>query len=568
MYPHSIRADSLTRLQHGAPNEHKGPTDFNGGDDDDDEDGDGTPPRGNEMADHHPMMPPQYHGGNVHPNFPQIRYHTASASPPISNGTTFPSPHMNQRAYTPQPHPGSRPNSQNDIRRPVANMVPHSLGPQPQPPASYAMPTPPLTTGPPNPPGLISQPGQSYSYGSQQPSYMDDRRPPAPPAYIAPPPPRITTGPPPAESIPTQPSIHMSPPPPQVDRRSQEPPPFAPMESRMAPRMGVPDRRQPLLLNTDSAIKKNRKSHSIFTPVEENRSILSQHLASFAAETPGVKPEPGHTLMAAPTSRAHSVDAGSRGKSKSSSPPVSRDVTLHGFNDKPRAAPMPTVPENSFAPPSRTDSLKTVASGARPRGPRLTVQIPDGASEAGSGTPGDSNSPLPPVETLTPSQGTHRMVLPPPSPSASALLSAGATGPPNPFARPPPQQNVNNDTPVSALPSRFLNNEFLPSPSGFYQDWNFRNGDNNNGASPLNFATPVVGTGPSFLRDDHSHSSVTVTNTTPNHSASTTTTTSGPGSILTAASTALKRKSPDLIPEAHRDGRETPSEVKRVKIEA
>jgi MADS-box transcription factor len=58
------------------------------------------------------------------------------------------------------------------------------------------------------------------------------------------------------------------------------------------------------------------------------------------------------------------------------------------------------------------------------------------------------------------------------------------------------------DTPVSALPSRFMNNEFLPSPSSFYPEWNFRGSDSNTLPSPLNFATPVVGTGPSFLRED------------------------------------------------------------------
>jgi transcription factor RLM1 len=57
-------------------------------------------------------------------------------------------------------------------------------------------------------------------------------------------------------------------------------------------------------------------------------------------------------------------------------------------------------------------------------------------------------------------------------------------------------------TPASALPSRFLNNEYLPSPSSFYPEWNFRGSDSNTLPSPLNFATPNVATGPSFLRDD------------------------------------------------------------------
>jgi MADS-box transcription factor len=58
------------------------------------------------------------------------------------------------------------------------------------------------------------------------------------------------------------------------------------------------------------------------------------------------------------------------------------------------------------------------------------------------------------------------------------------------------------DTPVSALPSRFMTNEFLPSPSSFYPEWNFSGRESNTLPSPLNFATPVVGTGPSFLRED------------------------------------------------------------------
>jgi MADS-box transcription factor len=58
------------------------------------------------------------------------------------------------------------------------------------------------------------------------------------------------------------------------------------------------------------------------------------------------------------------------------------------------------------------------------------------------------------------------------------------------------------DTPVSALPSRFMTNDFLPSPSSFYPEWNFNGREGNTLPSPLNFATPVVGTGPSFLRED------------------------------------------------------------------
>lgn len=144
----------------------------------------------------------------------------------------------------------------------------------------------------------------------------------------------------------------------------------------------------------------------------------------------------------------------------------------------------------------------------------MALQIPDEPSDGGSQTadssPHDSTDATgthPARRAGTDGSHSSGVVLPPPSPSASALLSAGASGPPNPFARPhPPNQNSqssnNIETPVSALPSRFMNNEFLPSPSSFYPEWNFRGSDSNTLPSPLNFATPIMTTGPSFLRED------------------------------------------------------------------
>lgn len=59
------------------------------------------------------------------------------------------------------------------------------------------------------------------------------------------------------------------------------------------------------------------------------------------------------------------------------------------------------------------------------------------------------------------------------------------------------------DTPASAMPSRFMNNEFLPSPSSFYREWNLRGNDDNTLPSPLNFSTPTVAFGPSsFYSED------------------------------------------------------------------
>lgn len=303
---------------------------------------------------------------------------------------------------------------------------------------------------------------------------------------------------------------------------------------------------QPPLLNTESAIKKlpQRKSHSIFTPVEENRSILSQHLASFASEP--IKSESAAAAAAA-NSRAHSNDAAAASRTSSpSQKPTSSP-------EKGRAVSTSSIPETTFTPPSRSDSLKTGA-GARPRGPRLTVQIPgDGGSEPGSAT-AESNSPRP-MDGGLPGPQRHNshssIVLPPPSPSASALLSAGATGPPNPFAKPPPQQSVNAETPASALPSRFLGNEFLPSPSSFYNDWNFRANDNNTLPSPLNFATPVGPSGPSFLREEN---------------AATTSATAGSSTTATAGG-APKRKSPEFSESEHAEGHDQTGEYKRVRVE-
>jgi MADS-box transcription factor len=160
-------------------------------------------------------------------------------------------------------------------------------------------------------------------------------------------------------------------------------------------------------------------------------------------------------------------------------------------------------------PISRTNSLQV-----DPKKPRLRVQIPSEQSDAGSATadssPKDSGTTgATPARTGTDASHSSGVVLPPPSPSANSLLSAGATGPPNPFARPPPPSNSNSygsrndmETPISALPSRFVENGLLPSPSSFYPEWGFGRGDSNMLPSPLTFQTPVVQSGPSFARDE------------------------------------------------------------------
>ena len=471
------------------------------------------------------MMPPHFQGQAPYP--PHVRKHTASASPPMPNGVPYHPGYSTQRGHTPQPQMGSRPASRND-RRMGPTMVPHPH-PSPQPGVNgYAFmqnpnmynpqnqsPMPPHSLPPQHPPQYAYPPAQPHETPPQAhtqlpPQYVEDQHrgsmPPNFPPQGPHPPPASRAGPSPRpaqQQLPPQPPpIHLSPPEPQPQQLEpqplpppQDPQPPAPMEPKPEPPTERP--RVPLL-NTSDAIKRQpqRKQHSIFTPIDENRSILSQHLASFAAEPERIKDGP--RIKNEPGSRSHSVDVGS--VSRNGDPPKSPP------GPPPRAStqlstsrPRVSIPETTFTPPSRSNSLK---SGAIPPRPRLKVQIPDESSENGGSATGD-----PSPRGTEPPQARPLQVLPPPSPSATTLLSAGATGPPNPFARPNPHQttngSVNLDTPVSALPSRFLNSDFLPSPSSFYPDWNFRGNDSNTLPSPLNFATPVVGSGPSFLRDEN-----------------------------------------------------------------
>ena len=534
------------------------------------------------------MLPPHFQG---QPPFAHIRHHTPSASPPIPNGVFGTHP-GHPRGHTPQPGMGSRPSSRNDIRRmnPIVNQV---VGPQGQPPPQavngYAfMPQPaiynpqnPANLQPNMPPHALPQVHSQYPYPPPQPHahqmqpYLEEQRrslpPNFPPQPQAPPAPRHSVSPPqPPAQLPPQPIQHMpptppqpqiqvhpmrSPPQPQHQIAPPPPPPPPPQHQQEQQHLAPPSELQPpgpadpktkaepverprqsLLLDTNIKKQPPRARGSIFTPIDENRSILSQHLAAF---NPDIKSETSNN------NRSQSIDVGSVSRSNmTSSPPQLQRASTQGQPIIKRNGSMSSIPETTFTPPSRSNSLRVGGAGAAR--PRLTVQIPDEPSDGGSAT-NESASPRGTTSTDVTSQPSRRptdshsggVVLPPPSPSASALLSAGASGPPNPFARPPPHQNNNSmniDTPVSALPSRFLNNEFLPSPSSFYPEWNFRGSDSNTLPSPLNFATPVVGTGPSFLRDD-------------------------PG--------LHKRKSPEISGNgSHHDHIDMGSEAKRVKVDS
>ncbi len=553
---------------HGGPNEHKGPSDFNGGaDDGSDDEADATPPPPqNEAIDSH-MMPPHY-PNQAAPQFAQFRHHTPSASPPIANGAFAQhaaASQATQRSHTPQPpQNASRPTSRNDMRRLSQNAQPPGP-PQVHQVNGYAFIPHPAIYNPQaqqNMQPAMTQAGPQYPYAppptSHAPAphmqqYVDERPSSLPPSFPShgaqnnslPPPSQVqqrhSVSPPQAQaqqlpqgiprtSPPRPPSL---PPPPPVNQGQPQKHelPSPPQPSQSQPQIQEPQPPTPMEPKMDSApewheVKKlpQRKQYSIFTPIDESRSILSQHLAAFRGESiksdPPSSNGPGGSNNGSNKSNAnggnsisYAGDSGARAGA-STSPPMNKSVDSAAAQmpqPKPRVS-IGSIPETMFTPPSRQNSLRP----GGPARPRLRVEIPPDGSEDNSaaGTGGSASSPrnasdVGPLGARRNGEPHTGIVLPPPSPSASALLSAGASGPPNPFARPVPHQNgstnsMHIDTPGSALPSRFLNNELYPSPSSFYPDWGFgRGSDNNTLPSTLNFATPVVGTGPSFLRDDH-----------------------------------------------------------------
>ncbi|RMZ86973.1 hypothetical protein DV736_g5798, partial [Chaetothyriales sp. CBS 134916] len=236
------------------------------------------------------------------------------------------------------------------------------------------------------------------------------------------------------------------------------------------------------------------KSRSIFTPIDEGGSVLAQHF--FGAPDPPPPPPPAQSSAV-------------KGDRSPEIQPPPRSLTAQPQLPTPSLlAPQPARPSTTsaeFLPPQRTDTSGSRSGGARPK---LNLQIPD-ASDGESAVGGSPGAQPSATASANPANGrtTDHIVLPPPSPSASAVLSAGASGPPNPFARPPPPtsnnqsresyaDNRNNiETPISALPSRYMSNELLPSPSNFFSEWGDfgRNGGLNSAVlpSPLAFPTPA-----------------------------------------------------------------------------
>ena len=406
-----------------------------------------------------------------------------TTSPPIANGAVF------QRQGTPQAHIISRPGSRNsvsnvNVRRGSTNLGPSHLqqvSQAPQGPDGYAyMRTPPIN----------HQAAHGMPIAAHHPQQ------PFPQAQYY--------------NQPHQPATH-----PQVqqaylqEQRRQSLPPAFPQHERQQhqqqQQQHVPSPPHPECEQQSQDDQSNRlqqpapaKSRSIFTPIDDSRSLLAQHWGYGKTTTepkPEFKREKDTQIEQTPASKPTPPS-----NAKSETPTPKRTSSM------------------DFQPPSGTNSAQVNA-----KRPRLKVQIPEEQSDADSATgessPRQSGNAASDTPAKTSTEASHSsgtgVVLPPPSPSASAILSAGASGPPNPFARPhppggPPQNpsysssnNNNIETPISALPSRFVADGLLPSPSSFYPEWGFgrSGGDSNLLPSPLNFQTPVMG-GSSFRDED------------------------------------------------------------------
>ena len=405
--------------------------------------------------------------------------HGAVASPPVeANGAVTFGP----RRGTPQPQlVSSRPTSRNNIRHMSAGLVQQQQQQQQHQP-----------------------PQNGFAYMTNPSIYNPNL------AARASPYPQFATAP---QSVPP-----LQPPPPTVPQQQaqQMTPVYIPADPRAAAMASTfPEQQIPVNLERS-------KSRSIFTPIDDRGSVLARHFGLVRGAPP---------RAAAAEKVVEAIPDSSTSKSV---PPVLEKRTA--------------ASAVASSPAERKTSSRSSSAAAAGR-PKLTVQIPsehsdataESTSSAGnrSGTtPNNNNSTI----TSSGNVQSSAVVLPPPSPSAGTNTSAGAQGPPNPFARPAPPSasatttttttapgpaqnntayasnssngngNGNNssnnntavETPTSALPSRFVSDALLPSPSSFFAEWGFgRTGpDTSMLPSPLAFPTPSVQTGPGFLRED------------------------------------------------------------------
>lgn len=442
----------------------------------------GTPPPDDQTL-HEQGIPPHIQNST---SFAHMR-HAPSASPPMTNGAPY-----HHRAGTPQMQVGSRPGSRNGIRRPSSlGQQPHQATQAPGGPNGYAYMSNPSVYHPHGTQSMPSAP--SHAPAPQHPQYYNQGHPPQHPHI---------------QQF-AQETRRQSMPPAFPQRDLPPKPPQVPSPPQIVKHEEQPEESPP---NNGLKPTQTTKSRSIFTPIDDSRSLLAQHWTRPTSDARKVEKD----------SRSQSIDVGSvqHANAHEHTLPPPRPQMTH-------PPPSQQHDQQSELPPlSRHNSISQ--GGKRPQ---LKVQIPaEQSDEEGEGSAEESarhsggdvrEGSNPPVKGGNGNETNHSgVVLPPPSPSASAILSAGATGPPNPFARPAPPMssgqnerafssnagnggsNSNNiETPISALPSRFVDNQLLPSPSSFYPDWGFGRGGGDSSnmlPSPLNFQTPVVGSGPGF----------------------------------------------------------------------
>ncbi|KAJ5766876.1 uncharacterized protein N7511_004492 [Penicillium nucicola] len=475
--------DALGRYQYfGPPHEHKGPEDFAGKRDDDDEEDEASPAPEDIQAvqQNHSAIPPHLQN---QPAFQHMN-HAPSASPPIRGMPLT-------RHGTPQSQ-ASRPSSRNHVRRVSSNLGPQQHGTPPPPPApqngNFTYISNPSMTTPRDashaPTRLTTTNATSASDTPAFPAAFACRRN-APGSHAQ------------AQQVQQVQQAYM-----QEHGRGSMPPGFVPDNQQERPSISEPQDDSGVMKVEHSQSppqgKSFSKSRSIFTPIDDRGSVLARHFGASSYEPP-------HMNLSL----------------RSEASPGTRSMPVRAATETPR--PMSVASSSDIKPPSRTNS------GTLPsKRPQLKVQIPSENSDGGSAT-AESSRDSAGNKSSTPAKGSAEngpsgVVLPPPSPSAGAILSAGASGPPNPFARPPPpvaatrndsygsnsgnpnnNGNSNNiETPISALPSRFVSDALLPSPSSFFPEWGFgRSGpDSNMLPSPLTFPTPAVPSGPSFSRED------------------------------------------------------------------
>lgn len=176
---------------------------------------------------------------------------------------------------------------------------------------------------------------------------------------------------------------------------------------------------------------------------------MMRHQRGVHRVSPGINYSGNANEPSTNSSYSQSVDVGAVPmNSNSSSAPLPQTASKSNIPRNSSLAPI--IPETTFDSYSISNSLRD-SSGLRPM---LRLMIPEEQDELRT-----LDTVAKPIRQDGNEVQMNGFVPPPPSPSASALLSAGATGPPNPFARPPYQPQQSGNISVNALVPN------LPSPS-------------------------------------------------------------------------------------------------------